>query len=131
MPKIVQDQSILDAARGAIEVLLRFKGQQITLSRKGTPTRKPSGGHDFQAAASVPAQLLALSRVGEDELIDGDNGDTPVVKRQYVLTGRHDASIKPDDTWSDGEANYRVESVDGTSGFKVQATVVGFVKVGA
>ena len=131
MPKIVQDENILAAARNAIEILLKFKGQQITLSRKGTAVRKPSGGHDFQTAADVPAQLLALSRVGGDELLDGDNGETPVVKRHYVLTGRHDASVRADDTWSDAEADYRVESVDDSSGFKVQADVVGFVKVGA
>lgn len=130
MPHIVQDPGILAAAKNAIEVLLKFKGQTVVLMRKGVPIAKPGGGHDFSYRAPLAPQTFAWSQVGDDEVLDGDNGDTPVVKRSYVLTGRVDADIKPDDTWEDSEAEYRVETVNNDNGFKTSATLVGFVKVG-
>lgn len=129
MPAIVQNPGILAAARNAIEVLLKFKGQQVILKRRGAPIEKPSGGHDYSGVpTSLSPQDFAWSQVGDDILEDGD-GDAPVVKRNYVLTGRYNADIQVDDTWSDAEADYRVESINDSNGFATHANVVGFVKV--
>lgn len=128
MPAIVQDQGILNAARSAIEVLLKFKGQGVILVRKGAPIRKPGGGHDFGDDFSIASQQFAWSQVGDDEILDGQDGDTPVVKRNYVLTGRYNADITVDDRWSDIESDYRVESVNSNSAFKTSCAVVGFVR---
>lgn len=130
MPAIVQDPGILAAARSAIEILLQFKGQAVVLQRRmGTPVLKPGGGHDFGDPLPVLSQTFAWSQVGDDILEDGSDGDTPVVKRNYVLTGRYDADLLVKDTWQDDEATYLVESVNQSSGFKTHADVVGFVKV--
>lgn len=126
---ITTDPSILAAARNGIEVLLQFKGKPVVLLRKGIPVAKPGGGHDFADPAPLLAQTFAVSQVGDDIVEDSDSGDTQVIKRNYVITARFDADIKADDTWTDAEADYRVESVNATSGFKTSANVVGFVKV--
>jgi hypothetical protein len=109
--------------------LLRFKGKPYTLVRKGTRIAKPGGGTDYSPDITLPAQDFALVQVGEEDASDGENGDTPTVKRQYLLTGRYSADVRVNDTFSDAEANYRVEKVNANSGFKVVANVVGFVKV--
>lgn len=129
MPLIVQDPNILRAARQAIEVLLRFKGQPVVLVRRGVPVAVGGGGHDFTGDTNVASQKFALSHVGVDELLDGADGDTPVYKRTYALTGRYNADIRIHDKWADAEATYEVEAVDQTSGYKTHADVVGFVKV--
>jgi hypothetical protein len=126
---ISTDPGILAAAREGIEVLLQFKGQPIVLMRKGLPIAKPGGGHDFGDAQPLMAQTFAVSQVGDDIVEDGDSGDTQVIKRNYALTARYDADIAPDDTFSTAEADFRVENVNASSGFKTHADVVGFVKV--
>lgn len=128
MPAISSDPGILDAARSAIDVLLEFKGTDVVLNRKGLPIAKPGGGHDFGNRTPLLAQKFAISQVGDDIVDDADSGDTKVVKRNYALTGRYDADIVADDTWEDAEAAYRVDNVNSSSGFKVHADVVGFVK---
>jgi hypothetical protein len=129
MPPVTTDPGILAAARSGIDMLLQFKGQSVTLSRKGLAIAKPGGGHDFGRNAILP-QIFSLSQVGDDEISDASSGDTQVVKRRYVLTGVYNADIKPDDTFSTAEADFRVETVNATSGYKTHADVVGFVKVG-
>ncbi|QHB37421.1 hypothetical protein SEA_LEOPARD_14 [Mycobacterium phage Leopard] len=130
MPRITTDPGILAAARNAIEILLRFKGVEVAVVRRGEPIAKPGGGHDRAPSVFLAPQTFAMSQLGDDEAIDGDNGDTPILKRVYALTARHDADLQADDTWEDDEAVYRVDTVNSSNGFKVSATVVGFVKVG-
>lgn len=129
MPAVVQDAGIIRAARSAIDVLLKFKGVSIVLYRKGTATKFDDGGHDFAQPYPLIAQKFAVTQLGGDILEDGNDGDTPVVKRNYQLTGKFDADVRIDDTWEDAEADYRVESVNDSSGYRTTATVVGFVKV--
>lgn len=130
MPQITTDPGILEAARSAIEQLLKFKGQPVELNRRGMRVPKPGGGHDYTGNVTLPTQVFAWSQLGDDEQLDGENGETPVFKRTYALTGRWNADIRADDTWADGEARYRVDTVNGSNGFKTSAIVVGFVKVG-
>jgi hypothetical protein len=129
MPKIVNDEGILDAARSGIDVLLQFKGNPVYLVRRGAKIAKPGGGHDYDVPTVLPAQLFAVTQVGGDIVEDGADGDTPITKRTYALTGLDTADIRVDDTWDDDEADYRVESVNQASGYKTTAEVVGFVKV--
>lgn len=94
------------------------------------PIAKPGGGHDAGQLSPLLAQTFALSQLGDDDVSDGDSGETPIIKRTYALTGRYDADIAIDDTWEDDEAEYRVDSVNQSSGYKTSGIVVGFVKVG-
>jgi hypothetical protein len=130
MPKIVQDTGILDAAKAAIEVLLTFKGTNIVLTpTKGTRVAKPGGGHDFVPPADRAPQIFALSKTSAFDGIEfSPNDDGKNQKRAYVLTGRFDAVIAKGDTWEDDEAEYQVDTLDQTSGFKTQATVTGWLK---
>lgn len=130
MPLIVTDPAILAAAQQAIDILLQFKGQMIDLQPlDATPIAKPGGGHDFEQVPTRGPQLLALSAVGGLSVGSGTNDDGIVRTRDYVLTGRVDAQIDINDTWSDDEADYRVETVDNDNGYRVTATVIGFLKV--
>ena len=130
MPLIVTDPSILKAARAAIEVLLRFKGQQITLiPTKGTKIPKPGGGHDFADPIPRAPQTFALSKINNFDAIEySPNDDGKNQKRSYLLTGRHDAVIAKGDNFSDTEADYVVDTLDQTSGFKTMAGVTGWLK---
>ena len=131
MPAIVQVPSILAAARSAIEILLRFKGIDVVLYPvKGIPVPKPGGGHDFATPTPRDAQQFALSKTNAFDGIEFSSNDEGMSrKRAYVMTGRYDAEIAIGDTFSDDEADYTVDTVDQTSGFKTQATVTGFLKV--
>lgn len=130
MPKVTSSASINNAARQAIEVLLRFKGFEVALvPREGTVVAKPGGGRDFFPAEPRPPQLVALSKVGEDNYGTASTDEGQYVTRSYVLTGRWNMDIALGDTWSDGEADYKVESLDQTSGFKTSATVIGFLNI--
>lgn len=131
MPQIVQNAGILNAAKQAIEVMLRLKGIDIELIPvKGSPVAKPGGGHDFVPPVNRDPQKFALSKTsGFDGLEYSPNDEGLNRKRAYVLTGRSDAEIAVGDTFSDDEADYTVDTVDATSGFKTQATVTGFLKV--
>jgi hypothetical protein len=131
MPAIVQDPRILAAAQKAIDVLLRFKGITIVLTPvKGAPVAKPGGGHDFVPPPPRAPQLLALSKTsGFDGIEFSPSDDGENRKRAYVLTGRWDAEIGIGDQWEDDEAEYTVNTVDQSSGFKTQATVTGWLKV--
>lgn len=130
MPEIVQDARILAAARKAIDILLKFKGIPIVLTpTKGAPVLKPGGGHDFVPPAPRAPQILALSRIGGDDIDYSPNDEGANRKREYVMTGRYDAQVTIGDTFEDDEAEYTVNTVDSSSGFKVQATVTGWIKV--
>lgn len=130
---IVQDPSILAAAKSAIEVMLSFKGTPIALvPNKIVKTPKPGGGHDFPnavAGIAIDAQLFALSKVGADIVDQSNNDDGRIVLRNYILTARFDAEIDEGDTWEDDEANYVVDTVDSTSGYKTTAAVIAYVKL--
>jgi hypothetical protein len=130
MPKIVQDAGILVAAQAAIEILLKFKGTDIVLTpNKGERVSKPGGGHDYVPPVDRDPQTFALSKTNAFDGIEfSPNDDGKNQKRAYVLTGRFDAVIAKGDTWSDDEADYQVDTLDQTSGFKTQATVTGWLK---
>lgn len=130
MPQLTSNGAILSAARQAIEVLLRFKGFGVALVPKnGTVVAKPSGGRDWYPATPRALQQIALSRVGSDNIAQANTDEGQYVTRSYVLTGRWNMAIAIGDSWSDGEADYTVESVDQTSGFKTSADVIGFLKI--
>jgi len=131
VPEIVQVPGILAAARQAIEILLQFKGIDVVLTpNKGTPVLKPGGGHDFTPPADRAVQKFSVSKTTAFDGIEYSPNDEGLNrKRAYMLTGRYNAVIAIGDTWSDAEADYTVDTVDASSGFKTQATVTGFLKV--
>jgi len=109
---------------------LTFKGLPIELlPTEATPIAKPGGGVDFVPQPPRVPQDFALSKVGSDNVTTSNNDDGQARTRNYVLTGRFDAEIAIGDTWSDDEADYRVETVDGTNGYATRATVLGYLKV--
>lgn len=130
MPLVTVNAGILDAARQAIEILLQFKGTTIELIPSAAePVQKPGGGHDYPEPDARLPQLFALVKVGVDNVPTSPNDEGIARTRNYVLTGRFDAEIDIGDTWSDAEADYRVETVDATNGYKTYATVLGYIKV--
>lgn len=129
MPAISSDEGIVQAARDAIDILLQFKGFPVVLVRQGPPIAKPGGGHDAGDPFELDEQIFAWSQVGDDIVEDTDAGDSQVIKREYVLTGKWDADIRINDTWEDDIAEYLVESTDNENGFKTVCNVVGFVKM--
>lgn len=130
MPKIVVNQSILNAARSAIEVLLRFKGVTVTLiPSQGVRIPKPGGGHDFADPIPREPQKFAISKLNNFDGIEfSPNDEGKNQKRAYLLTGRHDAVIAKGDTFSDDEADYTIDTLDQTSGFKTMAGATGWLK---
>jgi len=131
VPAIVQVPSILAAARSAIEILLQFKGIDVVLYPvKGIPISKPGGGHDFADPTPRNSQKFAISKRDAFDGIEFSSNDEGMSrKRAYVMTGRYNAQIAIGDTFSDSEADYTVDTIDQTSGFKTQATATGFLKV--
>ena len=130
MPAIVQDPGIIAAARKAIDILLKFKGIAVILvPSKGAPVAKPGGGHDFPPPIARDPQTFAVSKTTALDGIEySPNDEGKNRKRAYVLTGRWDADVAIGDQWSDAEADYTVDTVDSSSGFKTQATVTGYLK---
>lgn len=130
MPQITTSAAVLSAAKQAIEILLRFKGAEVTLVPKnGTVVAKPGGGRDFIPAEPREPQQVAMSLIGTERVGNANTDDGQYITRTYALTGRWDMAIAVGDTWSDDEAEYTVEAVDQTNGFKTYATVIGFVNV--
>ena len=130
MPQITTSTAILNAAKQAIEVLLRFKGIDVTLVPKnGTVLAKPGGGRDFIPAEPREPQKVSLGYVGAERIDNTNTDGGQYVTRIYALTGRHDMAIAVGDTWTNDEAEFTVESVDQTSGFKTSATVTAFMNV--
>lgn len=128
MPQITSDPGILRAARTAVGLLLKFKGQPIVLSRKGDPIVKPGGGRDFADRLPMAPQTLVLAQVGGDIVEDGEGG-LQTIKRNYTLTGAHDADVHIGDIWQDAEADYLVKTVNDDNHYKVVCEVVGTIKV--
>lgn len=130
IPNLTINPNLLRAARSGLEVLLKFKGVSVVMvPAKGTNTRKPSGGHDFQTAAGRAPQLIALSKIGSDIVQDSTNDQGKARMRQYILTGRWDMDLEINDTFSDDIADYLVETVDRTMGWKTSAEVLAYLKV--
>jgi len=130
IPNLTINPSLLRAARSGLEVLLKFKGVQVVLiPAKGVQVRKPSGGHDFERADGRDPQYLALSKIGSDIVQDSTNDQGKARMRQYILTGRWDMDIEINDTFSDDIADYLVETVDRTMGWKTSAEVLAYIKV--
>lgn len=130
MPQIVTKAPILAAARRAIEILLEFKGFDVVLTpARGSVVEKPGGGRDFVAGNDRVPQTIALSNLTGDDISAATTDDGQYVVRRYALTGRHDMVIAVGDTWQDAEAEFKVEAVDQSSGFKTAADVLGFTKL--
>lgn len=130
MPLTTTNAAILSAAKQAIEILLRFKGIDVELVPKnGTVIAKPGGGRDFVPAAPRKPQTIALSKLGNDDLGTASTDEGQYVRRAYALTGRFDMEIAIGDFWEDDEAEYTVETLDQTNGWKTSAEVIGFVKI--
>lgn len=131
MPQAITDPGIISAARDAIVVMLGFKGAPITLvPQKGDPVLKPGGGHDYGDPLPRVTQTFAVSKTAFFDGIEySPNDEGQNRKRAYVLTGAHDAEIAIGDTWSDDEADYQVDTVDQSSGYKTTAGVTGWLKV--
>jgi hypothetical protein len=130
VPAISSDPGIMQAAKDAIGIMLSFQGFPITLMRKGAAIAVPGGGHDFSDRVAIGPQSFKVTKLGDDIVEDGGDGDTPVVRRNFGLTGAFDADVAIDDIWSDDDNDYRVESVDRESGYKTVAEVTAFAKVG-
>jgi hypothetical protein len=128
VPAITTNPNILAAARSAILIKLKFKGQQIVLNRRGDPVAKPGGGKDFMARVPLPAQNLVLSQIGDDVIDEGEGGQQ-VIRRNYILSGAYDADIHIGDIWYDAESDYEVLTVNDDNGYQVTANVVGTVRV--
>lgn len=130
IPVITSNPGIIKAAKAAIEVLLKFKGIDVTLKpNKSVATAKPSGGHDFTSAGYRATQRIALSKVGNDIITESTYDQGAARMRNYVLTGRWDMAIAVGDTFNDDRVDYVVETVDDSSGFKTSAEVLGYIKV--
>lgn len=130
IPNLTVNPNLLRAARSGLEVLLKFKGvATVLIPAKGDATRKPSGGHDFARAEAREPQFIALSKIGNDIVEDSTNDQGKARMRMYILTGRWDMDIEINDTFSDDIADYLVETVDKTAGWKTSAEVLAYIKV--
>lgn len=130
MPQITANANILNAARKAIAIMLQFKGISVELKPKaGVKTPKPGGGHDFVPGLLRDPQQISLTKVGGDIIEDSSNDGAQYIVRNYILTGEWNMRIALGDTWEDDEAEYKVDTLDQTSGFKTSADVIGYVKL--
>lgn len=131
MPAITTDPGILAAAREAIAIMLSFKGIPVALlPSKGVKIAKPGGGHDYGDPIPRLAQTFSVAKTNAFDGIEfSPNDEGEARKRAYILTGMWNAEIAIGDTWEDDEAEYKVDTVDQSSGFKTQAGVTGFLKV--
>ena len=129
MPQVTTNAAVLNAAKKAIDILLKFKGFEVILVPRNEIIAKPGGGRDFVPGEARDAQTVAMSLLGEERVDNASTDGGQFVIRTYALTGLADLAIAIGDSWDDDEAEYTVEQVDKSSGFKTAAIVLGFVKI--
>ena len=126
----ITDVGLLEAGREGIEVLLEVTGQTIVLVPTPNADGKTVRGTRTHAPG-VPraAQLFSLKDSGTFDGRERSNNDEGLSrKRDYTLTGRHNAIVAIGDTWEDSTASYTVGTVDRSSGFKIVCRVTAYLK---
>ena len=126
----IVEPGLLEAARQSIEVLLEFKGQSIILTpTTGSATiHSDRGTRSFSAVPPRAAQLFSLNEIGTDDREQSERDEGLNRKRSLTMTGRYNATVAVGDTFSDASADYVVESVDATSGYKIDCAVTAYLK---
>jgi len=109
----VMDAGLVKAARSAIEVLLKLKGNDIVLlPAKGTRTEQPGGGYKYAATAPRVSQRFSISdRTGRNSAKSTGESDVTVLVRTLDVVGRYNAVAEIGDEWSDSEARYRIDEL--------------------
>jgi hypothetical protein len=96
----------------------------IALLRQ-TKVRKPSGGHDFPKLPIAPQVFRFINQdIGGGVTAGADDGT--VRRFDYVLVGNHDADVQINDTWVDGQIQYKVDSIIPNNGWETRVHVTGF-----
>lgn len=97
----------------------------ITLQRQ-VAVDKPGGGRDF-TTVGIPSQVFRLTnQTISDGMANSPNDDGTARRDEYVLVGSWDADIQPNDTWTDGTAQWRVNGLLPNLGYECRASVTAF-----
>lgn len=87
----------------------------------------PSGGANFTTVNLPPQQFRFINQdIGTGITTGMDDG---IARRfTYVMVGRHDADIDINDSWEEGEQQYRVDGLVPDNGWERRAYVTCFAK---
>lgn len=99
----------------------------IVLNRK-VRVAKPGGGHDMVPHTIAPQvfRIVNQTATAGQETSPNDGGE--VDKYTYILVGLWDADIVKNDTWTEGDIQYRVEGLEPNNGYETRAYVSAFAK---
>lgn len=96
----------------------------IALKRQ-TKVAKPGGGHDFPKTPLDPQTFRFINQGLSGGLSYA--ADDGIARRfDYILVGFHDADLAVNDTWADGEQQYKVTSMVPNNGWEARAHVIGY-----
>lgn len=96
----------------------------VTLFRQ-TVVDGDDGGHDFPKLAR-PVQVFRFINQDVTSGIAYGSDDGVARRFTYVMVGLHDADVDINDTWSDGQKQYKVESLIPNNGWESRAYVNAF-----
>jgi len=112
------DWFILDTATIAGPVNVQLQRQ--------VPVDKPGGGRDF-TVVGIPMQVFRLiNQTISNGISYSPNDDGQVRRDDYVLIGRWDADIQPNDTWEDDSGSWKVDGIIPNTGYETRAAVTLF-----
>lgn len=120
------------AGADAIAALLAMQGEQIVLTPATGVKIEGPDGDDYGPAQPRPAQRFATFNIGGVDARERSTADRGMVRKLAIrLVGAADAQIEVGDTFSDDIADYKVESVDRSTPYRVDALAAAFLKVTA
>ncbi len=98
----------------------------IIFQRK-TKVRKAGGGHD-KVPMPIPAQVFRFINQGTGPGVQVTGEGDDVRRAPYVLLGLYNADVDVDDSWVDGDIQYRVDGVVPNNNYETRIHVTAFAK---
>lgn len=98
----------------------------VTLIRK-VKVAKPGGGHDF---TKVPISEQIFRFINQDITVGMAYSVSDDISRRfsYVMLGEHDADIEINDSWVEGDRQYKIEGIIPNNGWENRCYVTCFAK---
>lgn len=87
------------------------------------------GSQRIETGPARAAQSFKVIWPGGDQTVPTSDGSTK--KLDFILVGKHDATVAVGDSWQEGEERYRIDEVEPFNGYEVKAKGTWIGKVPA
>lgn len=121
--------SLVNALRKGTDVLLKVDSHEIILIPHER-VKKPGGVYDYEAQDPRPAQTFQIEP--NEAMLTGISGASGGLVNtegargrswSYILRGKYDAQMAINDTWQNGETEYKIISIQPYNGYEKTAVV--------